>query len=61
MKVFRPSLLYRANLMAQIQMRHFGPKGKAGGGAGGAPAAEYVAPRRVKTNFEVMVERDGLD
>lgn len=59
MKVFRPSLLYRANLMMQNQMRHFGPKAKAP--AGGAPAAPYVAPRRIKTNFEVMVERDGLD
>jgi len=60
MKVFRPSMLYRANLMMQTQMRHFGPKGKAPA-AGGPPAAPYVPPRRIKTNFEVMVERDGLD
>ena len=44
-------------------MRSFGPKGKppAGGAAGGAIAVEYKAPKPVPTNFEVMIEKDGLD
>jgi hypothetical protein len=38
--------------------RSFGPKPKA---AGGPPAAEYKPVPVVKTNFEFMIEKDGID
>lgn len=43
-------------------MRSFGPKGKppAAGGTT-AIATEYKAPKPIPTNFEVMIEKDGLD
>ena len=43
-----------------VAFRNFGPKGKPA--AGGAPAAApYVEPKRLKTNFEQMVEKNGIE
>ena len=34
----------------------------ASGGGGGPPAAStYVPPPKVKTNFEIMIEKNGID
>jgi hypothetical protein len=41
-----------------IQYRCFGPKAKAGAGAGG-PVVEYKEPARQKTGLEVFVEKHG--
>lgn len=45
--------------VVSLAFRNFGPKAKAGGGA--PAAAPYVEPSRMKTNFEVMVEKNGID
>jgi hypothetical protein len=45
--------------VVSLAFRNFESKDKAGGGPpAGAP---YVEPSRMKTNFEVMVEKNGID
>lgn len=46
-----------------MPVRSFGPKGKppAGGAGGGSVAVEYKAPKPIPTNFEAMIEKDGID
>lgn len=39
----------------------FGAKPKPAGGGAGAPSVAYVPPPKVKTNFEVMIEKNGID
>jgi hypothetical protein len=45
--------------VVSIAFRNFGPKAKAGGGA--PAAAPYVEPSRMKTNYEIMVKKNGID
>lgn len=42
-----------------MNLRHFGPKGKAGGGAPVAPA--YKPPEPILTNFESLVKEKGIE